>query len=77
MRETHDTAIPGTTPIRLFPSDTLEFFTHVHPAMVPIVWVPVAGAFLVRGISLAGAAGHPYSVVARVVRRRQQLGIAE
>jgi len=63
MRETHDTAIPGTTPIRLFPSDTLEFFTHVHPAMVPIVWVPVAGAFLVRGISLAGAAGHPYSVV--------------
>jgi len=63
MSETHDSAVPGTTPIRLFPSDTLEFFTHVHPAMVPVVWVPVAAAFFVRGVSMAGAAGHPWSVV--------------
>lgn len=34
-------------PIRLFKSDFLEFFTHVHPAVVPIVWLPVAAAFLV------------------------------
>ena len=73
MSETHDGAVPGTTPIRLFPSDTLEFFTHVHPAMVPVVWVPVAAVFLVRGVSLAGAAGHPWSPGARLRRRADPL----
>jgi sterol desaturase/sphingolipid hydroxylase (fatty acid hydroxylase superfamily) len=34
-------------PIRLFKSDFLEFFTHVHPAVVPIVWLPVAATFLI------------------------------
>ncbi len=63
VNETHGGAVPGTTPIRLFPSDTLEFFTHVHPAMVPVVWVPVAAAFFLRGISRAGASGHPGAVV--------------
>lgn len=63
MSEPHDSAVPGATPIRLFPSDTLEFFTHVHPAVVPVVWVPAAAAFLVWGISLAGAAGRPYAVL--------------
>ncbi len=32
-------------PIRLFKSDFLEFFTHIHPAVVVIIWLPVA-AFL-------------------------------
>ena len=65
MSEQHETTAPGAAPgapIRLFPSDTLEFFTHVHPAVVPVVWVPVAAAFLVPGIGLARAAGHAYSV---------------
>jgi len=34
-------------PIRLFESDFLEFFTHVHPALVPIVWLPTAALFLI------------------------------
>jgi sterol desaturase/sphingolipid hydroxylase (fatty acid hydroxylase superfamily) len=63
MSDPHETAVPGTSPIRLFPSDTLEFFTHVHPAMVPAVWVPVAAVFLVPGIGAAGSAGHAYSVL--------------
>jgi sterol desaturase/sphingolipid hydroxylase (fatty acid hydroxylase superfamily) len=63
MNETHDPAVPGAAPIRLFPSDALEFFTHVHPAIVPVVWVPVAGLFLTRGMSLAQASGHAYSVL--------------
>lgn len=63
MNETHDSAVPGTAPIRLFPSNTLEFFTHVHPAVVPVVWVPAAAAFLVWGIVLSGEAGHLYSVI--------------
>jgi sterol desaturase/sphingolipid hydroxylase (fatty acid hydroxylase superfamily) len=31
--------------------------------MVPVVWVPVAAFFLLRGIPLAGESGHPWSVV--------------
>ncbi len=62
MNETHDTTAPGS-PIRLFPSDTLEFFTHVHPSVVPIVWVPVAAAFLLPGIAVAQAAGRAWSVL--------------
>ena len=30
---------------------------------MPSVWVPVAALFLARGIIMAGAAGHPWSVV--------------
>jgi sterol desaturase/sphingolipid hydroxylase (fatty acid hydroxylase superfamily) len=49
-------------PIRLFQSDVLEFFTHVHPAVVVAIWVPVAGYALYhaarvptgRGVRLAG-----------------------
>jgi len=37
-------------PIRLFRSDLLEFFTHVHPITVLVIWVPVFLYFLVRGI---------------------------
>lgn len=37
-------------PIRLFESDFLEFFTHVHPLVVVAIWLPVAVFFLVRAI---------------------------
>jgi sterol desaturase/sphingolipid hydroxylase (fatty acid hydroxylase superfamily) len=44
-------------PIRLFKSDYLEFFTHIHPAVVVIIWLPVAIYFMARAITsrLAGA----------------------
>ncbi len=29
-------------PIRLFQSDILEFFTHIHPGVVVALWLPVA-----------------------------------
>ena len=35
-------------PIRLFRSRFLEFFTHIHPAVIVIVWLPVALWFLRR-----------------------------
>jgi sterol desaturase/sphingolipid hydroxylase (fatty acid hydroxylase superfamily) len=41
----------GQEPIRLFKSDLLEFFTHIHPAVVLILWAPVAIYFLVRAIA--------------------------
>ena len=47
-------------PIRLFESDFLEFFTHIHPVVVLIIWVPVATYFLITGIlnSPGGTAVH-------------------
>jgi dihydroceramide fatty acyl 2-hydroxylase len=38
-------------PIRLFKSDFLEFFTHIHPAVVVIIWLPVAAFFMWRAIT--------------------------
>ena len=35
-------------PIRLFRSDLLEFFTHIHPAVVVTIWLPVAVFFFVQ-----------------------------
>jgi hypothetical protein len=35
-------------PVRLFKSDFLEFFTHIHPAVVLIIWLPVALILLFR-----------------------------
>jgi sterol desaturase/sphingolipid hydroxylase (fatty acid hydroxylase superfamily) len=37
-------------PIRLFKSDFLEFFTHIHPVVVLIIWVPVAVYFMATAI---------------------------
>jgi len=37
-------------PIRLFKSDFLEFFTHIHPAVVVAIWLPVALYFLAQAI---------------------------
>lgn len=38
------------TPIRLFKSDFMEFFTHITPVAVTIIWLPVAVIFMVLGI---------------------------
>lgn len=52
---------PGDEPIRLFKSDFMEFFTHIHPLVVLALWLPVAIFFFWRGIQLwpadAGWAG--------------------
>jgi sterol desaturase/sphingolipid hydroxylase (fatty acid hydroxylase superfamily) len=37
-------------PIRLFKSDFLEFFTHISPIAVLVIWVPVALYFLISAI---------------------------
>ncbi len=37
-------------PIRLFKSNYLEFFTHIHPAVVVILWLPVAIYFMTRAV---------------------------
>ena len=42
----------SNVPIRLFKSDFLEFFTHIHPITIIVLWVPFAFYMLYWGISL-------------------------
>jgi sterol desaturase/sphingolipid hydroxylase (fatty acid hydroxylase superfamily) len=44
-------------PIRLFESDFLEFFTHIHPSVVLLIWVPVSVFFLLMAILQHPAGG--------------------
>lgn len=37
-------------PIRLFKSDFLEFFTHISPVTVLVIWLPVSLYFLISAI---------------------------
>jgi sterol desaturase/sphingolipid hydroxylase (fatty acid hydroxylase superfamily) len=37
-------------PIRLFKSDFLEFFSHISPITIVVIWLPFAGYMLARGI---------------------------
>ncbi len=37
-------------PIRLFDSDVLEFFTHISPIAVLVIWLPVVGYFVYRSL---------------------------
>lgn len=37
-------------PIRLFKSDFLEFFTHISPVAVVVIWVPVSLFFLLKEV---------------------------
>jgi sterol desaturase/sphingolipid hydroxylase (fatty acid hydroxylase superfamily) len=41
---------PSDPPIRLFRSDFLEFFSHISPITVAVIWSPVVIFFLARSI---------------------------
>ena len=49
-------------PIRLFKSDFLEFFTHIHPGVVLLLFVPVVVFFLVRGYQDFGGTLLPVAI---------------
>ena len=44
-------------PIRLFKSDFLEFFSHISPITVMVIWLPVIIFFFVRSILIRPADG--------------------
>jgi dihydroceramide fatty acyl 2-hydroxylase len=44
----------SSVPIRLFKSDFLEFFTHIHPAVIVVIWLPVALLALVLPVVSLG-----------------------
>jgi sterol desaturase/sphingolipid hydroxylase (fatty acid hydroxylase superfamily) len=57
-------------PIRLFKSDFLEFFTHIHPALVALIWIPVSAYFMyiairdhLAAVSLDGGGTFPLPIV--------------
>ncbi len=57
MRDTPPQVITASAePVRLFKSDFWEFFTHISPVTVLVIWVPVIGAFVAAGIRARGGA---------------------
>ena len=44
---THPPINHDETPIRLFKSDFMEFFTHISPIAVIVIWLPVVVAMLI------------------------------
>lgn len=50
--------------IRLFKSDFLEFFTHISPVTIMILWVPVTAFLLVTAILTAPAGAFPWFIPA-------------
>lgn len=53
--------------IRLFESNFLEFFTHISPLTILVLWVPVAVLLLVFSIRLAPVGAFPCYVPAAFV----------
>ena len=54
---THHPIDHSSTPIRLFKSGFLEFFTHISPVVVIIIWLPFAIYMLAVGIEAGQARG--------------------
>ena len=57
----------SSTPIRLFQSDFLEFFTHISPVVVVIIWLPVALLFTARAVMTASTPGFPVYIPAGIL----------
>ncbi|MBI4730771.1 MAG: sterol desaturase family protein [Chloroflexi bacterium] len=53
--------------IRLFKSDFLEFFTHISPVTILILWVPVTVFLLVTAVQTAPAVAFPWYIPAAFV----------
>jgi len=54
---------PAKEPIRLFKSDFLEFFSHVSPLAVLVLWIPVAAFFVFESFRHNLPAGFPFAVI--------------
>ncbi len=54
-------------PIRLFKSNFMEFFSHISPITVTVIWLPVAIYFLVSAILKAAQGVFPFYIPAGFV----------
>lgn len=59
----HMEIVRSKEPIRLFKSDFLEFFTHIHPAVVAAIWLPTIAFFLVDAGLRRTPPGFPVYIV--------------
>ncbi len=50
-------------PIRLFKSDFLEFFSHISPITITVIWLPVSMYFLVQAILKAPVGSFPVHIL--------------
>jgi Sterol desaturase len=57
----------GEESIRLFKSDFLEFFTHISPIVIIIIWLPIAIYFLATAISINPYNSFPFYIVASFI----------
>lgn len=55
---------PDPEPIRLFKSDFLEFFTHISPVTIVVMWLPIVVALLAYAALHAPGSGFPAFIVA-------------
>ncbi len=55
------------TPIRLFKSDFLEFFTHISPLVVLAIWLPVSLFCIGRAVLAWQGPGFPFFILAAVL----------
>lgn len=53
----HPKIIHDETPIRLFQSNFLEFFTHISPITVTVIWLPIAILLLIWPVFSGGSLG--------------------
>lgn len=49
-------------PIRLFKSDFMEFFSHISPITVTVIWLPVALYFLISSIVNSSVGVFPFYI---------------
>jgi len=54
-------------PIRLFKSDFLEFFTHITPTAIVVIWTPVIALFLIRALSESALVGSALYILPALV----------
>jgi len=58
---------PNSEPIRLFESDFLEFFTHISPVAIMVLWVPAIIILLVFSILTASSPTFPWHIPVGIV----------
>jgi dihydroceramide fatty acyl 2-hydroxylase len=57
----------SSTPIRLFRSDFLEFFTHISPVVVVMIWLPVCIFFIARPVMFWVGSGFPFYILIAIL----------
>jgi len=67
MNATSVNISPDSESIRLFDSDFLEFFTHVSPITIMVVWLPVIAYLIYDAVTSVTVNGFPWYIPAGVV----------